>query len=150
MELKVNLASIMKDVPDDRTEIIGLIREVVLKNLPSGFEENIKASSIEYVVPQLLYAPGYHCTPDTPLPFMGIANNKNFVAIHHMGIYADEKLSNWFKREYPKHCKYKVDMSKSCIRFKRFEHIPYKLIGELSKKMTPKQWIKIYESRLKK
>jgi hypothetical protein len=103
-----------------------------------------------YVVPHSIYPSGYHCDPKQPLPFMGMASQKNFVAFYHMGIYADEKLLNWFTAEYPKHCKSKLDMGKSCIRFKKMNDIPYELIAELAGKMTTKDWINLYESKLKR
>ena len=98
---------------------------------------------ISYVVPHSLYPAGYHCNPKEPLPFMSIASQKNFVAVYHMGVYADQELLNWFVQEYPKHMKTKLDMGKSCIRFKKMDQIPYALIGELSKKITVEQWIRI-------
>ena len=67
-----------------------------------------------------------------------------------MGLYSDPKLLEWFINEYPKHTKQKLDMGKSCIRFKKLDDIPYKLIGELMKKMTVKEWIDIYETNLRK
>jgi hypothetical protein len=101
-------------------------------------------------VPHSLYPPGYHCDPAQPLPFMGIASQKNFIAVYHMGIYSDPGLLKWFTNEYPKHCKRKLDMGKSCIRLKYMDDIPYALIGELASKMAPKEWIAMYEKVLKK
>jgi hypothetical protein len=103
---------------------------------------------VGYVVPLKTYPNGYHCDPSLPLSFLSIANQKNFIALYHMGIYSDPKLLQWFVEEYPKHCKSKLDMGKSCIRFKKPKEIPYKLIAELCKKMTPKEWITIYEGLL--
>lgn len=126
------------------------IRKVVKKNIPKGFQEGMGYGMMGYSVPHRLYPPGYHCTPELPLPFLGFASQKNFVAFYHMGIYADKKLLDWFVKEYPKHCKSKLDMGKSCIRFKKMDDIPYQLIGELVSKMTPAEWIKLYEKRFKK
>jgi hypothetical protein len=103
-----------------------------------------------YVVPHSVYPPGYHCDPNLPLPFMAVASQKNFIAFYHMGIYAQPELLKWFTTEYPKHSKAKLDMGKSCMRFKKPENIPYKLIGELVKKMKVKDWIEIYETNYKK
>lgn len=103
-----------------------------------------------YVVPHSLYPAGYHCDPKTPLPFLAIASQKNFIALYHMGIYAKPELLKWFTTEYPKHSTAKLDMGKSCIRFKKPEHIPYTLIAELAKKMTVKDWIATYEMNLKR
>ena len=105
---------------------------------------------IGYVVPHSIYPDGYHCDPKLPLPFANVASQKNFVALYHSGIYADEKTLNWFVKEYPKHCKTKLDMGKSCIRFKKMNDVPYELIKALIKKFTVKQWIKLYETNVKK
>lgn len=117
-------------------------------NLPNGFEEQISYGHIGFVVPHSMYPNGYHCDPTSPLPFIGLASQKNFIALYHMGIYSDEKLLNWFIEEYPKHAKRKLDMGKSCIRFKKTDDIPYDLIGRLASKITPDQWIATYEKNL--
>ena len=101
---------------------------------------------IGYVVPHSIYPKGYHCDPKLPLPFINIASQKNFIALYHMGIYADENLLNWFVNEFYKHSKAKLDMGKSCIRFKKPELIPYDLIGQLFTKLTVNDWVNIYES----
>lgn len=130
----------------DRKEAITKLRSVIIENLPDGFEERMSYGMIGYVVPHSLYPDGYHCNPQLPLPFLSIASQKNFVALYHMGIYADLELLIWFKEEYSKHCKYKLDMGKSCIRFKKMNDIPYDLIAELVRKIDVNQWISIYES----
>jgi uncharacterized protein YdhG (YjbR/CyaY superfamily) len=137
-------------LPEDRKEAITKIRKIILKNIPKGFQEGMGYGMMGYSVPHSIYPAGYHCTPELPLPFMGVASQKNAISFYHMGIYADKKLLDWFIKEYPKHSKAKLDMGKSCIRFKKNENIPYDLIGELVKKMSPKDWIKLYESKLKK
>lgn len=105
---------------------------------------------IGYVVPHSLYPPGYHCDPKLPLPFLNLASQKNFIAIYHMGIYADNKLLKWFTTEYAQVSKLKLDMGKSCLRFKKAEHIPYELIAELCTKMSVKEWVYLYEHLYKK
>lgn len=137
-------------LPDDRKLAINKLRKAILANLPKGFVETISYGMIGYVVPHTLYPNGYHCDPKLPLPFICIASQKNFIAIYHMGIYADPKLMDWFVNEYPQHCKTKLDMGKSCLRFKKMDEIPYQLIAELSKKVTPKQWIESYENNYKR
>lgn len=132
-------------LPEDRKEAIKELRKVILKNLPKGFEECINYGMLGYVVPHSKYPNGYHCDPKLPLPFMGFASQKNFVALYHMGIYADQKLLQWFTDEFPKHSKAKLDMGKSCIRFKKVDQIPYALIGELTSKISPEKWIETYE-----
>jgi hypothetical protein len=139
-----------KELPDDRKKAMEELRKVILKNLPKGFKETMGAGMVNYCVPHSLYPHGYHCNPEHPLPFLAIASQKNFIAVYHMGIYGDPKLLKWFTTEYPKHSKTKLDMGKSCIRFKKPDQIPYKLIAELSAKMTPKDWIQLYEKALRK
>jgi hypothetical protein len=134
----------------ERKTVISKLREVIQKNLPQGFEEGIGYGMLSYHVPHTIYPDGYHCSPELPLPFMNLASQKNFVAVYHMGIYAKPELLNWFDAEYPKYCKRKLDMGKSCIRFKRMYDIPYELIGELAAKMSVQEWIDIYEANIKK
>lgn len=138
----------MQELPSERLEAFSKLRETILKHIPKGFEECISYGMIGYVVPHKLFPAGYHCDPKLPLPFASIASQKNFIALYHMGIYANPELMEWFVSEYPKHCKTKLDMGKSCVRFKKPEDIPFKLIGELMKKMSVKDWIGVYESML--
>ena len=140
----------IKELPADRKEPVSKLRETVLKNLPKGFKELMGYGMLGYVVPHELYPAGYHCDPKQALPFMGIASQKHFVALYHMGIYASPELLKWFTTEYTKQSPFKLDMGKSCIRFKKTEHIPYKLLGELVKKVTVKDWINLYEKNLKR
>jgi hypothetical protein len=139
----------VNELPADRKEAISALRETIRKNLPKGFSEEMNYGYIGYVVPHSLYPAGYHCDPKLPLPFMAIASQKNFIAFYHMGMYALPELLTWFTAEYPKHSKAKLDMGKSCVRFKKPENIPYKLIGELVKKMKTKDWIELYETTYK-
>jgi uncharacterized protein YdhG (YjbR/CyaY superfamily) len=142
-------AEYISKLPQERAEAITKLRQVILANLPEGFEEMMIYNMIGYVIPKSIYPPGYHVTPELPLPFINIASQKNFVALYHMGIYAFPELLDWFTSEYPSYVKTKLDMGKSCIRFKKIETIPYELIGELVSKMTAEQWIEIYESNIK-
>lgn len=141
---------ILTKLPIDRAEPFNKLHDVIVKNLPKGFEAAISYGGLGYVVPHTIYPAGYHCKPSEPLPFAGLASQKNSINFYHMGIYADPKLLAWFVMEYPKHTKQKLDMGKSCIRFKKLDDIPYQLIGELMKKMSAKEWINIYETNLKK
>ena len=134
----------LENLPEERKEPIEKLRKIISENLPNGFEEQLSYGMIGYVVPKSIYPKGYHCTPELPLPFLSIASQKNSINLYHMGIYADEKLLNWFQEEFPKHSKKKLDMGKSCMRFKKPEDIPYELIGELARKMTPQDWIEMY------
>ena len=141
---------ILNNLHADRAEPFNKLHDVIVKNLPKGFEAAISYGGLGYVVPHKLYPEGYHCKPTEPLPFAGLASQKNSINFYHMGIYADPKLLKWFSAEYSKHSKQKLDMGKSCIRFKKMDEIPYKLIGELMKKMSVKEWIAIYENKFKK
>ena len=136
----------IKDLPEDIKEVIEKIRKVISDNLPKGFEETISYGMLGYVVPHSIYPKGYHCNTNLPLPFINIASQKNFIALYHMGIYAEPVLLDWFVSEFPKHSKSKLDMGKSCIRFKKMDDIPYELIGQLASKMTTEDWINKYES----
>jgi uncharacterized protein YdhG (YjbR/CyaY superfamily) len=151
MQSKCNtVAEYVKELPADRQQAIEQLRSVIKKNLPKGFKEEMNYGMIGYVIPHSLYPAGYHCKPTDPLPFMNIASQKNFIAVYHMGLYADPVLMKWFMTEYPKHSTQKLDMGKSCIRFKKPDQIPLKLIGELTSKMNPAQWIALYEKAFRK
>ena len=141
---------ILNNLPEDRAEAFNKLHNIIVKNLPDGFEAAISYGGLGYVVPHTLYPNGYHCKPIEPLPFADLASQKNSINFYHMGIYSDPELLDWFVAEYPKHSKLKLDMGKSCIRFKKFDQIPHELIGELMQKMTVKQWVDLYESKLKK
>lgn len=139
---------ILINLPEERLEPFNKLHEVILKNLPKGFEAAMSYGGLGYVVPHTLYPSGYHCKPSEPLPFAGIASQKNSINFYHMGIYSDPELLKWFVTEYPKHSDQKLDMGKSCIRFKKLDEIPYKLIAELMKKISVEKWIQMYENNL--
>ncbi|WP_316783251.1 DUF1801 domain-containing protein [Pedobacter frigiditerrae] len=141
---------ILTSLPKDRAEPFNKLHDIIVKNLPKGFEAGISYGGLGYIIPHSLYPAGYHCKPIEPLPFAGIASQKNSINFYHMGIYSEPKLFDWFVSEYPKHSKQKLDMGKSCVRFKKLDEIPYQLIGELMTKMTAQEWIDLYESKLKK
>jgi uncharacterized protein YdhG (YjbR/CyaY superfamily) len=137
-------------LPEDRQAVIKKLKDTIKSNIPAGFEEVMSYGMIGQVVPHSIYPAGYHCDTKLPLPFVSIASQKNFVAIYHMGIYANADLLDWFVSEYPKHTKAKLDMGKSCIRFKKMDQIPFELIGELMTKMTVADWIEKYENAFKR
>ncbi len=136
--------------PDDRKEALHKLRNVILDNLPEGFQECISYGMIGYVIPHSIYPKGYHCSPELPLPFLSFASQKNNINIYHMGMYANPELYNWFVSEYPKHSSQKLDIGKSCLRIKKPENIPFELIGELVKKISTTDWITLYESAFRK
>ena len=143
-------AEYIETLPEDRKGVIEQLRNVINKNLPKGFEEAMGYGMPGWVVPHKLYASGYHCDPKQPLPFMGVASQKNHIAVYHMGLYSSGPLLEWFQAEWPKHSAKKLDMGKSCIRFKKPEDVPIALIGELAGKMTVAEWIDLYEVALKR
>ena len=137
-------------LPEERQLAMQKLRKTIQDNIPDGFEEVMSYGMLGFVVPFSLYPNGYHCNPKLPLPFINIGSQKNAIVMHHMGIYANPELLEWFVTEYPKHIKTKLDMGKGCVRFKKPEHIPYGLIAELVQKITPEKWISITESVFKK
>jgi uncharacterized protein YdhG (YjbR/CyaY superfamily) len=146
----VTVSDYLINLPEERKEAFNKLREVILINLPKGFEECINYGMIGYVVPHSIYKNGYHCDPKLPLPFMNIASQKNFIAFYHMGIYGNSDLMNWFVSEFPNHSKAKLDMGKSCIRFKKMNEVPFELIGKLVKQMSTTDWINQYETLYRK
>ncbi|MAT90684.1 MAG: hypothetical protein CMC35_08315 [Flavobacteriaceae bacterium] len=138
------------ELPEDRKAPIQQLRQTILEHLPEGFEEQMSYGMLGYVVPHSRYPDGYHCDPKQPLPFMSLASQKNHIGLYHMGLYSDPELLEWFKKEYAKKVATKLDMGKSCIRFKNPKHIPYELIGELTAKMTAADWIDRYEKAVKR
>ena len=145
-----NVREYIDALPEDRKPAIRELRKVIRKNLPKGFQEALGYGMPSYVVPHSLYPAGYHCDPKLPLPFMSIASQKNFIAVYHMGLYADKKLMKWFTGECAKLGIGKADIGKSCTRFKDPKRIPFKLIGELAGKITPKEWIANYEKAFRR
>lgn len=139
----------LAQLPEERKKPMADLRKMIRKNLPKGFSEEVSYGMIGYVVPRSSYPAGYHANPKLPLPFLNLASQKNFIALYYMG-FADKSLLKWFTEEFNKQAKIKLDMGKSCLRFKKPEHIPYDLIGELVTKMTPERWIALYEKNIKR
>ena len=137
------------ELPEDRQKAVAKLRAVIKKNIPKGFKESMGYGMMGWAVPHSIYPAGYHCNPEDPLPFMGLASQKNFIAVYHMGVYADPKLLKWFTDAHAKASPKKLDMGKSCIRYKKPDDIPFDLIGELASKITVEDWINMYESEFK-
>jgi len=137
-------------VPEDKKEVFIQLRETIRSHIPEGFKEGMSYNMIGYVVPHSIFPDGYHCDPKQPLPFVSIAAQKNHIALYHMGIYANKDVEDWFRAEYPKYVKTKLDMGKSCIRFKNPKTIPFELIGELMTKISVEDWIDTYTGIIKK
>ena len=140
----------IQEIPVERQAAFKKLRAVIKKNLPKGFKEGMGYGMMGWDVPHSIYPAGYHCNPKAPLPFMGIASQKNFIAVYHMGVYADPKLLKWFQEAHAKASPKKIDMGEGCIRYKRPEGIPFDLIGELASKITPAEWIATYEKNIKR
>ena len=134
-------------LPEDRKEVMEKLRHTIRTNLPDGFEEAMNYGMPSWVVPHSTYPDGYHVDPKLPLSFLSIASQKRHIGFYHMGIYASAELLEWFTGEYPNHCKTKLDMGKSCIRFKNPANIPHELIKELCSKMSVQEWIDLYEEQ---
>ncbi len=135
----------LNEIPEERKTAFLKLRECILNNLPKGFEEQMSYGMLGYVVPHSIYPNGYQSKPKLPLPFISIGSQKNFIVMHHLGIYANPKLLEWFTAEYPKHSNQKIDMGKGCIRFKKLDQIPFDLIAELTGKISVEEWIECYE-----
>lgn len=140
----------IKEAPKERQQALQQLRKTIVDNLPKGFKEEMSYGMIGYVVPHTIYSEGYHCNPKLPLPFISFASQKNSINFYHMGMYANKETLDWFVAQYPKYCKRKLDMGKSCIRFKKIDEIPYQLLAKLVQKITVKQWVEIYEKAIKK
>ena len=134
-------------LPDDRREAISAIRKVILKYLPRGYEEGMQWGMIGYYVPHSIYPAGYHCQPDEPLPVASLASQKNHMAFYGFGLYIDEEQARWFVEEWKKAGK-KLDMGKSCVRFKKLDDVALDVIGRAIKRLPVKQYIAQYESQL--
>ena len=145
-----SVQEILANIPEERKEAFNKLHQTIVDNLPKGFEPGISYGMLGYVIPHELYPAGYHCKPSEPLPFASLASQKNSINFYHMGIYLDSALMEWFVAEFPKHSSQKLNMGKSCIRFKKWDQIPFELMGQLMQKMTAAQWIALYERNLKK
>lgn len=143
-------AEYYKSLPVDRKKTMLELRKVIRKNLPAGFKETMGYGMPGWVVPHTIYPSGYHCDPKLPLPFLSVASQKGSINLYHMGLYADPKLTKWFQTEFKKASSSRLDMGKSCIRFTQMDQIPFSLIGKLAKKMNPKDWIQLYESKFRR
>jgi uncharacterized protein YdhG (YjbR/CyaY superfamily) len=144
------ISEYIHQVPEEKLDAFIKLRKTIRDNLPEGFTEEMSYGMIGYIVPLSIYSDGYHVNPNLPLPFINIAAQKKFIALYHMGIYANPDLLRWFSEEFPKYSNLKLDMGKGCIRFKNYNQIPYTLIAELVKKTGVKDWITLYESKLKR
>lgn len=144
------VAAYIDALPADRKDWVIALRQTILDHLPAGFAEQMQYGMPSYVVPHSLYPAGYHCDAKQPLPFLALASQKNSVNLYHMGVYADAALLQWFTEAYAAQGVGKLDMGKSCIRFKKQAQTPFELIGQLVAKMTVQEWIALYEQQVKR
>ncbi len=135
-------------LPPERKAAIQAVREVILKNLPKGFEEIMQYGMIGYAVPHSVYPPGYHCDPKQPLPFICLALQKNHMALYMMNIYTDKETESWFIKAYKASGK-KLDKGKSCLRFKKLDDLALDVIGQAVGRKSVKEYIALYEKNHK-
>ena len=140
----------MHFLPEERKEPMEQLRQVIMENIPNGFEEAIQYKMPAWVVPHSIFPDGYHCDTSQPLPFMSIASQKHFIGLYHMGVYAIPELMKWWQDEYAKSVPSKLDMGKSCVRFKKMDQIPFKLVGELASKIQCQEWIDFYTANIRR
>ncbi len=141
----------IQSLPESRRLYFGELREMIRNHLPPGFQEGMDGSGlVSYTVPHSLYPEGYHVRPELPLPFISLASRKGYIAVYHMGLYAIPGLLSWFRGEYPKHVATKPDMGKCCIRFRKVDCIPLKLIAGLAERVSAEQWIAAYREQVKR
>jgi len=134
----------------DKEQAFLQLQKTIHDNIPPGFSAGELYKMPSWFISLEDYPAGYHCKKNEPLPFLSVALQKSHIAIYHMGMYAEPTLLNWFETEFQKRTGKKPDMGKSCIRFKKPGEIPFELLGELVSKMTPSDWIKLYEAAFRK
>ncbi len=144
----IAVSQYLAELPEDRREAIGAVRDVILKNLPKGYEEGMQYGMIGYYVPHSVYPDGHHCDPKQPLPFAGLASQKHHMAVSLMCTYGDPEHEAWFREAWAKTGK-KLDMGKSCVRFKRLDDVPLKVIGQAIKRVPVRKFVERYEATIK-
>jgi hypothetical protein len=135
----------LAELPDDRRRVIAAVRDVILKNLDKDYEEGMQYGMIGYYVPHRIYPAGYHCDPRQPLPFACLASQKNYISLYAMSLYGSGEQLKWFKEEWKKAGK-KLDMGKSCIRFKKLEDLALDVIGEAIRRVPAKKYIAVCDA----
>jgi hypothetical protein len=144
------VAEYLASLPEGRRTALEMVRQVILNHLAEGYQETIQYGMISYVVPHSLYPAGYYCNPTQPLPYASLGSQKNHMAIYLMCNYRDAAMDQWFRLEYAKTGK-KLDMDKSCIRFKKIEDLALEMVGAAIARTSVKMYIQQYEeSQLRK
>ena len=139
----------LAELPEDRRAAISAVRKVILKNLPKGYQETIQYGGIGYSVPHSIYPAGYHCDPKQPLPYCGLASQKNHMSLYLGCIYVDPETAAWFKEAYAKSGK-RMDIGKSCVRFRKLDDLPLDVVGKAIAKVPVNKLIAMYEAVIKR
>ena len=137
----------LAELPSDRRAALQAVREVILANLDPDYEEGMQYGMIGFYVPHRVFPAGYHCDPRQPLPFASLASQKNYMALHLMSVYSDNEHRAWFHEAWAKTGK-KLDMGKSCVRFKKIEDLALDVIGEAIQRVPVKTYVAHYQSAL--
>ena len=132
------VAEYLDELPPERREAVSAVREVILANLPDGYEEMMDFGMIAYSVPLYRYPNTYN---GHPLSYAGIASEKSYVSVHLMNIYSDADTERWFVDSYRATGK-RLDMGKSCVRFRKLDDLPLDLIGEAVGRTPMEEWIR--------
>jgi len=143
----VTVENYLAQLPADRRAAIEAVRQIILKNLDKDYEEGMQYGMIGYYVPHHVYPAGYHCDPRQPLPFAGLASQKNYMSLYLMCVYGNGEHSKWFQEAWAKTGK-KLDMGKACVRFKKLEDLALDVIGEAVKRVPAKKYIAHFEGML--
>lgn len=137
----------LAEMPADRRAAVEQVRALIRANLDGDFEEGMQYGMIGYYIPHRIYPPGYHCDPKQPLPFAGIASQKNYMSMYLACIYGNDGLATRFKQAWAKTGK-KLDMGKACIRFKKPEDLALDVIADTVKGQSALGYIAYYEALL--
>ena len=139
----------LDSLPEDRRKAIRAVRAAINRRLPNGYAQGMQYGMIGWFVPHKIYPAGYHCDPTQPVPFVGLASQKNYMSLYLMCIYGDEKHRKWFEAEWDKTGK-KRNMGKSCVRFKKLDDLPLDLIEEAVARIPVDEFLAHYEALIPK
>lgn len=137
----------LAELSPERREVLEAVRALILKNLPKGYAEGMQYGMIGYFVPHSIYPAGYHCDPKQPLPFACLASQKNHMTLSLMCLYGDLEHQDWFRAEWAKTGK-RLDMGKSCVRFRKLDDLPLPLIGKAIRRVPVQKFIELYEAAI--
>lgn len=135
----------LETLPTDRRAAIEAVRKVILENLDEGYEEGMQYGMIGYYVPHRVYPAGYHCDPKQPLPFATLGSQKGYMSVYLMCVYGHGATRSWFVDAWKKAGK-KLDMGRSCVRFKKLEDLALDVIGEAIRRVPARKYIEFVES----